>query len=175
MRSGPEMTPIRCARIVRIAIRGFGRFRLQSALLVLAAVTGTAGVIISGGYAAAGREKVLRQFVGMGTNVLILTPRQSRAVGGRARTGALVTTLTQADYSQIRESAGFIRYASPTVATSLRARAGDLTKTVTVIGCEPDYFLIRHWTVQEGALFATDASRHLVRAVLLGQTAASDL
>jgi putative ABC transport system permease protein len=169
------MTLIRGSRVIRIAIRGFGRFRLQSALLVLAALTGTGGVIVSGGYAAAGREKVLRQFAGMGTNVLILTPKQSRAVGGRARTGALVTTLTPADYIQIRRSAGFIRNASPTVATSLRARARDLTKTVTVIGCEPDYFLIRNWTVQQGGLFADDASRHLLREVLLGQTAARDL
>jgi putative ABC transport system permease protein len=138
-------------------------------------MTGTGGVIVSGGYAAAGREKVLRQFASMGTNVLILTPLQSRAVGGRARTGALVTTLTQADYIQIRRSAGFIRNASPTVTTSLRARAGDLTKTVTVIGCEPDYFLIRNWTVQQGVLFAADTSRHLLRSVLLGQTAARDL
>jgi len=64
-------------------------------LLIVASVTGTAGVIVSTGYAAGGRQKILDQFAQLGTNVIIVTPQQSRAVGGRARTGSVVTTLNE--------------------------------------------------------------------------------
>ncbi len=138
-------------------------------------MTGTAGVLVSAGYAAGGRQKILDQFARMGTNVIIVAPQQSRAVGGRARTGSLVTTLNPADYRTIQQSVAGISFASPTVARVLRIRAGDLTKNTTVVGCTPDYFVIKHWFAVDGEVFDERANRQQARVALLGATAATDL
>ena len=87
------MPLLRFKQVLTVASRNFSRFRLQAGLIIVATISGTAGVIVSTGYAAGGREKILDQFAELGTNVIIVTPQQSRAVGGRARTGSPVTTL----------------------------------------------------------------------------------
>jgi putative ABC transport system permease protein len=148
---------------------------LQAVLIMFASATGTAGVIASAGYAAGGRQKVLDQFAQLGTNVIIVTPQQSRAVGGRARTGSAVTTLNELDYKAIVESVAGISSSSPAVSSTLRIRAGDLTKNTTVVGCKGDYFAIKHWTVTLGSPFDGSALRQQSRIALLGATAALDL
>jgi putative ABC transport system permease protein len=166
---------LRFQQVLRIASRNFFRFRLHAVLLIAATVTGTAGVIVSTGYAAGGRQKILDQFDQLGTNVVIVTPQQSRAVGGRARTGSVVTTLNESDYNAIVQSVAGIASSSPTVSTTLRIRAGDLTKNTAVVGCYADYFAIKHWTVTLGSPFDQSALRQQPRVALLGATAARDL
>ena len=62
------MQVVRLRQLVQIATRNFGRFRLQGGLIILASMTGTAGVITSAGYAAGGRQKILDQFSRLGTH-----------------------------------------------------------------------------------------------------------
>ena len=169
------MPILRFRQVMKVALRNFWRFRLQAVLIMAAAATGTAGVIASAGYAASGRQKILDQFAQLGTNVIIVTPQQSRAVGGRARTGSVVTTLNQYDYEAIVTSVAGISSSSPVVSSTLRIRAGDLTKNTTVVGCNPDYFAIKHWMATLGAPFDKSALRQRPRIALLGATAARDL
>jgi len=169
------MPILRVRQILQIAVRNFWRFRLQAVLIVVASLTGTAGVLVSTGYAAGGRQKILDQFAQMGTDVIIVTPQQSRAAGGRARTGSLVTTLDPGDYRAIKQSVDNISSSSPTVAAVLRIRSGDLTKNATVLGCTPEYFAIKHWLPVLGELFDERADRQQARVALLGATAARDL
>jgi len=166
---------LRALQILQISIRNFLRFRLQAALIVIASMTGTAGVLVSAGYAASGRQKILDQFTRMGANVLVLTPQQSRSVGGRPRTGALITTLIPSDRRAIELSVSSLASSSPTVSAILRIRAGDLTKNTTVVGCEPGYFAIKHWTAGSGEIFDANVDRRQSRVALLGATAARDL
>ncbi|WP_263355049.1 ABC transporter permease [Acidicapsa acidisoli] len=169
------MIALRTRQILQISIRNFLRFRLQAALIVIASMTGTAGVLVSAGYAASGRQKILDQFTRLGANVLVLTPQQSRSVGGRARTGALITTLIPADRKAIELSVSSLASSSPTVSAVLRIRVGDLTKNTTIVGCEPVYFTIKHWTAGSGEIFDVNADRRQSRVALLGWTVARDL
>jgi putative ABC transport system permease protein len=166
---------LRLCQLLRLSARNFWRFRLQAVLVTLAAMTGTSGVIISAGYAAGGRKKILDQFSRLGTNIIVVTPQQSRSVGGRARTGSLITTLNARDLKAIRQSVAGIYSSSATVGTVYRIRAGDLTKKTTVVGCDPDYFTIKNWPIARGNLFDEKAARQQTRVALLGATAARDL
>lgn len=169
------MPILRLRQLSRVAARNFWRFRLQAVVITLAAMTGTSGVIVSTGYAAGGRQKILDQFSRLGTNVIIVTPEQSKAVGGRARTGAIVTTLKAADLKAIRQSVAGIVAFSPTVSSVLRLRAGDLTKQTTAVGCDSDYFSIKRWPAASGNVFDEKQASQQARVVLLGWTAAHDL
>ena len=61
------------------SLRLMWRFRLRSTLTLLSAMLGVAGVVASVNYASGGRQQVLNQIRRLGTNVILVTPQQSRS------------------------------------------------------------------------------------------------
>ncbi|HEX7253358.1 MAG TPA: ABC transporter permease [Thermoanaerobaculia bacterium] len=161
--------------IALTALRTILRSRFRSGLLISIAMLGVAGVLLSVDFAAGGREQVLMQIRRMGTNLLVVSPRLDRSVGGRARTGSIVTTLVEPDRAAIRMDVPRIVRTSPVATATLRLKAGDLSKETTVIGCEPDYFFIKGWSVAAGSLFDDREDRKAVRSAVVGKAVARDL
>ena len=142
---------------------------------MLSAALGVAGVVCSVNYGAGGTKQILDQIRRMGTNVLIVTPAETKAIAGRARTGGAVTTLVERDYLAIRKELLTRTRSSAVVTDSFRIKAGDLSKVTTVLGCEPDYFAMKDWPAQEGAIFDDTQERNAVRVAMIGHTVAIDL
>ena len=140
--------------VMAISLRVIWRFRLRSSLILLSAMLGVAGVVASVNYASSGRQQVLNQIRLLGTNVLIVTPQQSRSVGGRARTGSIVTTLNEQDYASIRRDLPHLVRSSAISNAGFTLRAGDLSKNSLVVGCESDYIEVKNWKVEEGSFFS---------------------
>jgi putative ABC transport system permease protein len=159
----------------RRALRQLWRFRLRSSLVVVCAALGVAGVIVSVSVAAGGRQQVLDQIQRLGTNILVVRAQASRAQAGRARTGSIVTTLREADYAALRRETPGVARSSALVSTSLRLKAGDLSKVSTVVGCEPDYFAIKAWRVEQGESFDPLDLRRVARVAVVGRGVATDL
>ena len=80
------------------------RYRLRSTLLIVCAALGVFGAITIVNYAAGGRAQILDQIQRLGTNIIVVSAEQSRAVADRERTGAIVTTLVDADYRALRRA-----------------------------------------------------------------------
>src|SRR5262252_7692824 len=125
------------------SLRMLWRYPLRSSLLMLSAATGVAGVVCSVNYGAGGTQQIHDQIRRMGTNVLIITPAQSRVIAGRARTGQPVTTLVERDQFVIRSEVLDRTRSSALVTANFWLKAGDFSKNAAVVGCEPDYFPIR--------------------------------
>ena len=157
------------------SLRVLWRFRFRSVLILLSAMLGVAGVIISVDFASGGRQQALNQIERMGVNVLAVTPQQDRSVGGRARTGAIVQTLVDADYTAIRRQVPSIARSSALATAGFRVKAGDLSKTAPVVGCSPDYVRIKNWTLAEGNFFDEGDERRAARVAVLGYTVARDI
>jgi putative ABC transport system permease protein len=158
------------------SLRLIWRFRLRSGLILLSALLGVGGVISAINYAAEGRMKVLNRIQRFGTNVLVVTPQLSRNVGGRAKTGTIVTTLVAADYAEILREIPEIEKSSATITTSFLVKAGDLSKSnCIVMGTEPDYARIRHWRTTEGEFYEMPEMRTSARVAVLGSTVRRDL
>jgi putative ABC transport system permease protein len=168
------MTPRNLQIVVR-ALRLLWRYRFRSTLLMLSAALGVGGVVCSVNYGTGGSQQILDQIRRMGTNVLIITPEQSRTIAGRARTGGAVTTLVERDYSAIRRELLTRTRSSAVLTDSLRIKAGDLSKTTTVLGCEPDYFAIKDWPILAGEAFDSAQERGGGRVAVVGHTVAVDL
>lgn len=166
------------ARHTQIMIRSLvvlRRYRLRSALTVAGAALGVAGVVCPVNYGASGSKQLLDQIRGMGTNVLVITPVQDKAIAGRARTGDLVTTLVERDHAAMRHEIASLIRSSAIVTGGFWIKAGDLSKNLAVIGVQTDYFPIRNWSADSGALFTTSDDRTMARVALLGRTVATDL
>lgn len=158
------------------SLRLIWRFRLRSGLILLSALLGVGGVISAINYAAEGRLKVLNRIQRLGTNVLVVTPQLSRNVGGRAKTGTIVTTLVSADYAEILRETPEIERSSATLTTSFLVKAGDLSKSnCIVMGTEPEYARIRHWQTTEGEFYEMPEMRRSARVAVLGSTVRRDL
>ena len=151
------------------------RYPLRSVLLAFSAALGVIGVVCSMNYGASGTEKVLEQIRRLGTNVLIITPAQSRSIAGRARTGAAVTTLVERDYVVIKRNVLKRKRSSALATQSFWTKTGDISKNAAIVGCEPDYFAARDWTVVAGQLFDATHERTAARVAVLGHTVALDL
>lgn len=161
--------------LVQSGWRQLRRYRLRSMLIVSCAALGVAGAITAVNYASGGQQQVLEQIRRLGTNIVVVSARQSRAVAGRERTGAIVTTLVEADYRALRnELLGPVR-ASARVSAPLRLKAGFLSKVAPVVGVETDYFSMKSWPVVTGRFLDSDDIRRSARVALLGHTAARDL
>jgi len=151
------------------------RFRLRSMLVICCAALGVAGAITAVNYASAGQQQVLEQIRRLGTNLVVVSAKQSRSVAGRERTGTIVTTLVEADYIALhRELLGPVR-SSARVSAPLRLKAGFLSKVSPVVGVEPDYFPMKSWELTRGRYFDSGEIRRSARVALLGHTTASDL
>lgn len=158
------------------SLRLIWRFRLRSGLILLSALLGVAGVMSAINYASEGRLKVLNRIQRLGTNVIVVTPQLSRTVGGRAKTGTIVTTLVAGDYAEILRETPDIEKSSATVATSFLVKAGDLSKSnCIVIGTEPGFAEIRHWQTSEGEFYGIPEMRKSARVAVLGSTVRRDL
>ena len=157
------------------SLRLLSRHRLRSALIVTSAAVGVAGVVCPVNYGASGSKQLLEQIRQMGTNVLIITPAQDRAIAGRARTGNLMRTLVERDHAAIQREIGSRARSSALVTGGFWIKAGDLSKNLAVIGCQSDYFTIKNWPADSGQVFSATDERTMARVVLLGHTVATDL
>ena len=162
--------------IGREAFRTLRRFRLRSTLTVGSTVLGVMGLLVSMNYTVAGRIKLVRQLRRMGTDVIIVTPRQSKNVAGRARTGSAVTTLRPADNQALRRDIPELIDSSEIASGSFLVKAGDLSKPLCpVVGCEPRYIQIKDWLVAQGRFFDAQDVRAFARVAVLGYGVAQDL
>lgn len=161
--------------LIRNSLRQIWRDRLRSVLLIFCAAFGVAGAITAVNYASGGRQQILEQIQRLGTNLIVVSAKQSRAVAGRERTGTIVTTLAEPDYLALkREILGPVP-SSALVSAPLRLKAGFLSKVSPVVGVEPDYFPMKFWTLEDGSFFDEDHLRRSARVALLGYTIAGDL
>lgn len=167
---------MRTIGIARQAVRTVVRFRGRYGVMAACAFVGVASFASAVSYASAGRQKVADQLTRLGANLLVVTPAQSRSVGGRARTGAIVTTLVDGDLDAIRREVPDAVRSSGTFSTSFLVKAGDLSKNgCAVVGVEPDFFVMKHWAEEEGRPFETADVRRLARSAILGAGVRRDL
>ncbi len=161
--------------LMRGALRQIWRYRLRSTLVMSCAALGVAGAVTSVNYASGGRALVMEKIQRLGTRLIVVNAEQSRASGGRARTGQVVTTLREPDYLALKREVSGIARSSAVVSSALRLKAGYSSKVSPVLGVEPDFFPIKWWQLEEGAFFAAEDVRRSARVALIGHGVAKDL
>ena len=159
-----------------IALRHLWRFPLRSGLALACGGLSAALVIAALNYTEAGSAQLLSQLTAMGSDVLAVAPALSRSVGGRARTGTIVTTLRSGDLEALlRANPEIVASAESSTATAL-AKAGDLAKnSATVVGVGAAFFGMRRWHAAEGTVFGAPEERRAARVAELGASVAQDL
>lgn len=150
------------------------RNKMRSILTVLGITIGIAAVICVVAIGKAGQARVQQQLNNLGDN-FVWIEAGGRAVNG-VRTGTHDTiTLTVADAVAIKNQISLIKAVSPNVDDPVQVVYGNQNWHTSYHGVSPEYFDIKRWYVDQGAIFSQDDVDRAADVCLLGRTVRDQL
>ncbi|HEY0780975.1 MAG TPA: ABC transporter permease [Thermoanaerobaculia bacterium] len=150
------------------------RNKLRSSLTVLGITIGIAAVIAVVAIGRAGQARVEQQLRNLGDN-FVWIEAGGRAVNG-VRTGTHGTrTLTLADAVAIKAQIPLIKSVSPNVDASTQVVYGNQNWFTTYRGVSPEYFDIKRWEIDQGAIFTADDVERAADVCVIGRTVRTQL
>jgi putative ABC transport system permease protein len=150
------------------------RNKLRSSLTVLGITIGIAAVICVVAIGKAGQARVEQQLANLGDN-FVWIEAGGRAVNG-VRTGPRGTkTLVYADAVAIKGQIPLIKNVSANVDASVQVVYGNQNWFTTFRGVEPEYFDIKRWAVDQGAVFSRDDVERAADVCVIGRTVRNQL
>src|SRR5499427_8102008 len=160
--------------MLRSAIVALQRNKLRSILTVLGIMIGIAAVICVVAIGQAGQARVEQQLQNLGDN-FVWIEAGGRAVNG-VRTGTHdTTTLTVADAVAIKNQVSLIKAVSPNVDDPVQVIYGNQNWHTSYRGVSPEYFDIKRWVVDQGAIFSQDDVDRAADVCAIGRTVREQL
>ncbi|MFV1968664.1 MAG: ABC transporter permease [Pirellulaceae bacterium] len=157
----------------RIALRALGKNKMRAGLTILGVVIGIGAVttMVSIGQSASGL--VQGQFELLGTNVIVVFPRQHRRGGVRMGN---VNTLTAKDSEAIGRECPCVLASSPIVGTGGQIIYGNNNWSPNEIhGCDVDYLTVRNWQIRYGSFFSERDVASAAKVCVIGRTIVAKL
>ncbi len=150
------------------------RNKLRSLLTVLGITIGIAAVICVVAIGKAGQARVEQQLNNLGDN-FVWIEEGGRAVNG-VRTGTHgVNTLTLADAVAIKNQIPIVKSVSPNVDGSSQIIYGNQNWFTSYRGVAPEYFEIKRWFVDQGAIFSAEDVERAADVCVIGRTVRDQL
>jgi putative ABC transport system permease protein len=147
---------------------------MRSILTVLGITIGIAAVICVVAIGKAGQARVEQQLNNLGDN-FVWIEAGGRAVNG-VRTGTHDTiTLTVADAVAIKSQVSLIKSVSPNVDDPIQVIYGNQNWHTSYRGVSPEYFDIKRWYVDQGAIFSQDDVDRAADVCVVGRTVRDQL
>src|SRR6266550_980189 len=148
--------------------------KIRSALTVLGITIGIAAVICVVAIGKAGQQQVEQQLNNLGDN-FVWIEAGGRAVNG-VRTGTHGTkTLTFADAVAIKNQISLIKSVSPNVDGPIQVIYGNQNWFTRFRGVSPEYFDIKRWYVDQGAVFSQEDVDRAAEVCVIGRTVREQL
>jgi putative ABC transport system permease protein len=147
---------------------------MRSLLTILGVSIGIAAVICVVAIGKAGQARVEQQLKNLGDN-FVWIEAGGRAVNG-VRTGTHGTkSLVLADAIAIKNQVPLIKSISPNVDASIQVIYGNQNWYTGYRGVSPEFFEIRRWSVDQGAIFSDDDVERATGVCVIGRTVRDQL
>ena len=159
--------------IIGEALRALQLNRLRTGLTMLGMIIGVAAVVLMLAVGQGAQTMVNQAISSMGSNLLIVVPGATSSGALRSGSGS-VQTLTMGD-AQAIASLPSVKASAPLITGTAQLNYGANNWSTVVTGVTPDYFEVRDWGTESGALFTEVDLRSATRVVLLGQLTAKNL
>ncbi len=160
--------------ILRIAMRALGRNKLRSGLTMLGIIIGVGAVIAMVGVGQGASKQVQDQIAAMGSNMLFVSSGTVNRGGLRLGWGQ-TKTLIYDDMKAILRECPAVKAAAPGSSTTAQIVFANDNWFTNVQGTEPQYFDIRSWPVESGALFTQADSDSAADVAVIGSTVRQNL
>jgi putative ABC transport system permease protein len=160
--------------LLQSALVALLRNKMRSILTVLGITIGIAAVICVVAIGKAGQARVEQQLNNLGDN-FVWIEAGGRAVNG-VRTGTHDTkTLVMADAIAIKNQVSLIKSVSPNVDDPVQVVYGNQNWHTSYRGVSPEYFDIKRWYVDQGAIFSQDDTERAADVCVIGRTVRDQL
>ena len=160
--------------LFRSALVTLLRNKMRSVLTVLGITIGIAAVICVVAIGKAGQARVQQQLNNLGDN-FVWIEAGGRAVNG-VRTGTHDTkTLVMADALAVKNQVSLIKSVSPNVDDPVQVIYGNQNWHTSYRGVTPEYFDIKRWYVDQGAIFSQDDVDRAADVCAIGRTVRDQL
>ncbi|HYK92254.1 MAG TPA: ABC transporter permease [Acidobacteriota bacterium] len=148
---------------VNFAYDSLNANKMRAGITMLGMVIGTASIILVVTVALTGREYILQQIQGVGSNLIYLYYEARSTVSG-AKT--LSDDLTLGDLHAIQELSG-VAYATGIVVDHDRLMLGGREREIVVLGTTPDYLRVRNLRILSGRFFDSSDERSFNKVCVL--------
>lgn len=159
----------------RIAIKSLTGHPLRVALAVLAIMIGVASVIVMVGIGRGAEDEVRKKIEGMGTNLIVVSAGQSRAVKGQVGQLGIITTLTLKDATAIAEECPSVKRVAPAYSKKLSVKFENVSYSTRIVGTLPLIQAVRNISVESGTFFDEDDNRLMAPVAVVGPTVVQTL
>ncbi|HTO77472.1 MAG TPA: ABC transporter permease [Thermoanaerobaculia bacterium] len=160
--------------MLRSALVALLRNKMRSALTVLGIMIGIAAVICVVAIGQAGQARVEQQLQNLGDN-FVWIEAGGRAING-VRTGTHdTTTLTVSDGVAIKNQISLIKAMSPNVDDPVQVIYGNQNWHTSYRGVSPEYFDIKRWVIDQGAVFSADDVERAADVCVIGRSVRAQL
>jgi len=160
--------------LVKIAAQSILKNKMRTLLTMLGIVIGVAAVIVMVAVGQGAQSRIEEQIGSLGTNLVVITPGTSQQ-GGVSQGAGTFNRLTVEDAEKLERESLLLSAVSPVIFSRAQVIGGVGNWRVMVNGVATDYFTIRDWTTEAGALFSEGDVRAMRKVVLLGSTVAQNL
>jgi len=160
---------------IAIAMTMVARRPVRSLLAALGMGISVAAMLIAVALAEKGKTAALAEIRKIGANVLTVNAEPTRNRGTRARTNAVVTTLTLLDARAIEREVDGVSLTSAEYRATVPIKVGDLARQAPVSASEPAYRTLRESPMRAGRFFTEDDDAQASRVAVLGGRLANDL
>jgi putative ABC transport system permease protein len=157
------------AGLMRAAMVALLRNKMRSVLTVLGVTIGIAAVICVAASDKAGQARVDQQLNNLGENFVWIEAR-GRAVNGVGTGTHDTKTLTVSDDIAIKNQISIIKNVSPNVDDPVQVVYGNQNWHTSYRGVAPEYFDIKRWFVNQGAIFSQDDVDRAADVCVIGRT-----
>ncbi|RMH57169.1 MAG: ABC transporter permease [Candidatus Hydrogenedentota bacterium] len=161
--------------LLRLAYGGFRGHRLRTLLSVLGVSAGIAAVVVLTSLGSAARDYITREFLSLGTNLLIVLPGKTETTGMVPVIGGVPHELTLEDAEYLERNLRSVKRMTPVVLGSARARHRNRARNVTVVGTSETFREVNGLTVARGIFLPRRVARKHEPVCVLGATVAREL
>jgi putative ABC transport system permease protein len=158
---------VKVASVGRLAFTALARNRMRSLLTTLGIVIGVAAVVMMQAMGLGASAYVANAISGLGTNMLMIIPGASRAMGPVA---SGVPLFTPSDLDVIRRDAHDVALLSAVNSRSLRLVVGSANHATMVSGVTPEYLQIREWEMESGRALSDQDEHDAAVVCVIGAT-----
>jgi putative ABC transport system permease protein len=167
---------MRWVRGLKISAEMLWAHKLRTVLSLLGIAIGIATVSVMAAVGQGSERKVLESIRGMGTNLISITAGKVRAVAGRSRRAALVTSLVRKDARTVRErAADLVSLVAPAQSKKLTVKFENIAISTNIVGATAEFLPVRNLRLASGEIFDDLDDRAARRVAVLGQTLVRDM
>ncbi len=153
---------------ILLALGSLRRNLLRALLTAFGILIGVAAVTIVVALGEGAREAISGRIDSLGDNALIVIPQDTAQSGVRDEAG--LPALTEDDGEALAAEAPSVERAAPMISGFSQVVWRDANRPTQIVGTTRDFFAIRGWKVEDGALWGPSAESVGDKVCVIGQT-----